>query len=303
MNFLSFIFSLLLLISFGIAICMQKAIEARRIQSTSLGHLIANRYILSEYEKETFQSLRTVRKSKTTKEKKKEPSAPSVRREKEETDETSLSPNPLCARLNLWPLIQEGREHHPLLYDATAKLLKTFYEPLFEKQSRFEFRFLDAWLAQTRLALTKETPFAPETVSFPDPAMQACYYKMLKGTKKCQFLKEGIGYPSLLDLIKVEPVSSKPCLAHAHPYLFAALFSPKIAMPLFYAIHRDPHPPPTPELIEQICGESHLFLPDRAIFELLEFGRPRHKKGAKTTLVAEDEDTHISLKKTVFLGS
>ena len=291
MNFLTFIFSLLLILSFGTYAAIEKQAGDRRLRATYLGHLKANRKVLSKCEMEAYSSYRSVLKPPSDKEKEigaphivKAPEVPRI--------------NPECARINLWPLIKEGPEEHPFLYETAAKLFKTFYSSLFENRPRAEYSFLDHFL---KIAKKEDLPIALEKLSVGE-AWQHIYYKMLKGTKEWS-LKDGIGYPSLLDSISIEEAPSRICLFHAHPDQLAVLFGPKAALKLFAEMHQKNPPPISKDLIERVCSESHLMVPDPALYGLIEIGRSRHRKKAKTTFIEEDPETHISLRKNVYLPS
>ncbi len=287
MNFTTFVFSLLIILSFGTFAAIEKQTSNRRIRSTYLGHLQASRKILSQCETEIYRSFHSIPKQE------KEPPQSHPKSPSSAPEIPKI--NPACARLNLWPLIQEGREAHPLLYETAAKLFKTFYgATLFEKKARAEYRFLDHFLQKA-----KENPEALEKLVL-NPAYQSIYYRMLKGTKQWN-LETGVGYPSLLDALTIEETPSKICLSHAHPDQMAVFFGPKVAAKLFAAVHQKEAPPLTKELIEKICSENHITALDPALFDLFELGRPRHPKRSKTTLIAEDSETHISLRKNVYL--
>jgi hypothetical protein len=288
MNFLTFVFSILLVLSFGTYAAIEKMAGDRRIRSTYLGHLKANRKILSKCESETYRHFRSVEKGaeeKTKKQSSPKPTPPTVPRI-----------NPECARLNLWPLVQEGRESHPFLYESTAKLLRLFYgSALFENKPRAEYAFLDQFLKKA-----KEHPTSLEKISL--GTFQPLYYKMLKGTKEWN-LEANLGYPSFLDAVSLEESPSKVCICHAHPDQLAVFFGPKAAAKLFAELHQKNPPPASKDLIERICSESHAMPPDPSLYLLLELGRPAHSKHSKRTLIEEDSDTHVSLRKNVYLQS
>ena len=293
MNFLTFVFSLLLLLSLGTFTLLEQQAGNHRIRSTFLGHLKANRKILSHIESATYKTFRAVPnpnphpKEKNDQEKDSQPKTPLI--------------NPSCARLNLWPLIAEGKEEHPFLYELAAKLLKTLYGPfLFENKPRFEYRFLDLLLKRAKETFQKQgNQFPLEKLSLNDPSLQLIYYQMLKGTKE-RGHKELIGYPSLLDSISLEESKAKVCLCHAHPEQIGALLGAKTAARLFQELHREERPPLTKEWIETICSECHARL-DPEIFAHLEIGRFNHDPKGKEVFIAEDSDTHISLRKNVYL--
>lgn len=291
MNLLGLVFSLLLIISYVFFACWEKQNGSARLRNTYISHQKVQRKILRHYESELYSHLRqksipTSVKDSTT-QKKRPPSA--------------LPKNPLnqeCARLNLWPLIQKGREEHQLLYETAARMLRIFYAPLFERKSRFEYFFLDQLLKSAKTALQKESLFQMEKIAFQDPQLQLIYYKMLKGTKKWD-LPQRIGYPSLLDYIQFDSAEEKICLFHAHPDLLAVFFGFPVAGKLYSELHKENPPPITAEFIETLCSEAHITALDPEIFSLLALGRPAHKKNSKITLIEEDPHTHLSLRKSL----
>lgn len=294
MNVLGFVFAILTLLTFSAVLAMEKQASAHRLRSSYTGHITANRTILNQAASEFYNSLKQNARSRERQEK-----------EPPENSEIQIPPpppiNPHCARLNLFPLIEHGPKEEPYLYETTAKMLKIFYgEDLFEKKTRAEYKFLDAFLKAVRAQMGKEEFTVLEKVSFKDPRLQSLYYTMLKGTKKADLVK-GIGYPSVLDYIKVEPGSSKICLFHAHPNLLSVFFTTNGATKLYASIHTPKAPPATQESIERICEEVHARLLDGEAFDLFELVRRRHGESPKATLVGEDPETKIFLRKVISL--
>ena len=295
MNFLAFIFSILLILTFGNLAIREKQMGARRMKTTYLGHIHAGRKILSTCERETYNSFDAMPKPKSLHPKKKAASAPSQKPPKP-------MPNAICARLNLQPLIDQGRENHRFLYDLTAKMLRTFYEPLFEeKGNKSEYTFLDAWVKAARSLRAQETQFAYEKIVFKNPEYQALYYKMLKGTKKWD-LEKKLGYPPLLDYIQFDLNATKICVAHTHPDLLSVFFNGRAAAKLYGEIHRQKPPLLTKELLERICLENSAIRVEPELYALIHVGAASHKAKLGSALIAEDAETHITLKKNVHLS-
>lgn len=293
MNFLTFVFSLLLIFSFGTFVTLEKQVGNRRLRSTCLGHVAANRKILSQCERETYQTFRSLPKpaekisEASEKQQKKPIEAPPI--------------NPECSRINLKPLLHEGRKEHPYLYETALRILKTFYSrSLFADKPQTVELFFNAFLKKIEESIGKE-PFCLEKLAI-EPPFQMQYYKMRKGTKEWD-AEQKLGYPSLLDIFKIDESPSKICLAHAHPGLLAALFNDRAAQKLFQLMHQENPVAITKEVIENTCSESHIPILDPAIFDLIELKRSTHRKRGKTTLVAEDRETHISLRKNIYGSS
>ncbi len=297
MNVVGLVFSLLFILSYGMFACWEKQIASIYLRKTYVGHQKVNRKILNRYQSTIYDNCPGKSKPEAPKPKssrKKKPKKKTADEEKKEFD-----PNPECARLNLWPLIQEGRENHPLLYELATRMLHTFYTPLIADKKQFETSFLDALLLAAKLTIQEEAPFALEKIDLKDPDLQRIYYKMLKGTKQWD-LSAKDGYPSLLDYMKAVPSPEKLCVFHAHPDMITVLFGPKVASNLYMEIHRKKAPLLTRELVQHLCSELHQLAIDEALFELLILGCPHHDE-IKKTFIARDADTGVSLKKMLYL--
>ncbi len=287
MNVIGFVFCILAVLALGASFFLEKQVSAHRLRSCYLGHIAASREILDQTTSDFYASLKTKSGSEEKKGEKKS----------ESQNKTAPPPppiNPFCARLDLTPLIAKGVEEKTL-YEAAAKLLRIFYHDLFEKQA--ETKFLDALLKEVRLQAAHQEFSGLEKVSFKDPHFQMIYYKMLKGTKKND-PQRGVGYPSLLDYVKIETSSSKICLRHAHPNLLSVFFTAKGGAKIYEAIHTPKAPPVTKETIERICQEVHAPLLSPEVFDLFQIAQG-HDELKETTLIGEDSGSHISLRKVV----
>jgi hypothetical protein len=296
MNILGLVFSILLILAYGYYACWDKQGASSKLRNTYTAHEQVSRKILNSFESQVYASLGRApsnpKKEKPTK----------VETEPEELEEpTEKSPNlnRECACINLWPLIQEGREKNPILYELAAKLIRTFYGSLSTQEKRFEYYFLDVLIESAKKACQNEELFSLEKVNLTDPDLQRTYYKMLKGTKRWD-LRNGIGYPPLLDYVKAAPSGEKICVFHAHPDLITVLFNEKIAWKLYSEIHRKDPAVLTKDLIEKVSAETHHFSVDIDLLNLLQLGRPDHKEHKKVFL-AEDTKSDVALRKNLFL--
>lgn len=295
MNVLGLVFSILLILSYGFYACRDKHTAAARLRSTYTASQQVNRKILNSFESKVYEKL-----ERPLSEKKGEEEEEASQKEKSETrKEKKPGVNRECSKINLWPLIHEGRETHPVLYELAAKLIRTFYGPLDTGEKRFEYQFLDTLLASAKGALQEEGPFSLEKIALLKPDYQKVYYKMLRGTKSWD-LREGIGYPPLRDYVKAEPSEEKLCLFHAHPDLITVLFNAKIGWKLYAEIHQEHPPALTEQLIEKVCSEMHQISIDRDLLQLLQLGRPDHEEHKKV-FVAEDEKGTVSIRKNFLL--
>ena len=159
MNALGFVFSILMILSFGFSICVGKQLSDQRLRLTYRGHSHANRLILAQCERALYRSL--PQKPSPSKPKK------AVASQKKSMKTPNPKINPKCAQINLAPLLEKGREDEPLLYDTTAKLLKLFYgKALFENKPHAEFHFLKVFVEAMKATKAKQKFFALEKVQF-----------------------------------------------------------------------------------------------------------------------------------------
>lgn len=279
MNVLGLVFSLLLILSYGYYAVIDKYAAGIKLRNTYLSHYQANRKVLNQFESQFYNHSLHPMKNLPHKEKTEEEQYAG-----EEINEKEPKLNRECARINLWPLIHEGREAHPLLYELAAKMIRTFYGPLNPGKKRFEYEFLDHLLASAKKS--EQEGFSLEKVALSDPEMQRVYYKMLKGTKKWD-LREEIGYPPFTEYVKAEPSQEKICIFHAHPDLLTVVFNPKIAWKLHGELHKEGGPVLTWELIERVASETHTFSLDSKLQELLDLKDYLNHKDQKKTFVAD----------------
>ena len=285
MNLLGLVFALLLILSYGFFSAWEKHTGLYRLQSTYLGHEKASRTLFNRYQSEIYRRLRSEKK----------PSPPKSQNKKRSPDKKRHL-NPDCAKFSLEPLLNEGRESHPFLYEIIAKMLRLFYlKPLLENRPRSEYRLLDQILASAKIAQQKGA-FALEKLELKDS--QLVYYKMLNGTKEWN-VEKGIGYPSLLDYLKMEKEEKKICLFHAHPDLIAVLFNFKAADKIFAKIQEEKTL--SKETLERLCSEAHLIGLDPALFEMIHMSSPTHDPPLKKTFVAEDKASQVFLKKSLYM--
>lgn len=278
MNLLGLVFSILLILSFGYYSLAEKHLTGNKLRNSYISHSRVHRKICNQFTSELYNNLQGVKTERKKTNKKKNAGPKNI----------IVEPNRECAKLNLWPLIEEGRENHPKLYELAIKLIGTFYKPLGDGEKRFEHRFLDQFI-QCAKSVKKEE-FSLETLSFSDPEMQKLYYKMLKGTKKWD-LNNHIGYPPLLDYVKANPSIEAICVFHSHPDMLQILFNPKIGQALYSSIHRkEGNSPLSQELIEHFASVTHSFRIDPELYPLLTLsGYLDHVEKRKIFVAAEGE--------------
>ena len=139
MNILGLIFSLLLIFSYGYYACWDKHVATSRLRSTYYSHQRLSRNLLNAYEWKVFEDLPGNNSAPNKPRKSNLKSKKEAKDEDEDEKEKSLKFNRECARINLWPLIHEGRESHPIVYELAAKLIRTFYTSLNPGKKGFEY--------------------------------------------------------------------------------------------------------------------------------------------------------------------
>ncbi len=180
----------------------------------------------------------------------------------------------------------KGVNEERQLYNACLQVLDTFYgKALFGGNANEGKLFLTLFLEAAR----KTPGLVLEKISFNTPELQRLYYTMLKGTKKHD-IANNLGLPPLSDFFKIDPSPEKICSRHAHPDLFAALFSPSRAKAFFLEIHKE-----NPESIERICIK--LQVPSLYLDLFAEANTPCVQ--TNTAFLGEDTETGIFLKRTL----
>jgi len=290
MNVLGLVFSLMLILSYGFYACWDKQVASTKVRKTYLGHQKANRKILNSYQSLVYKNYRSTTKPSVGEE---TFSISKLKKEEQPTNYTQI--NQSCAKINLLPLIQEGKENNQALYDFTIHLIGSLYKPFCQGEKRFEHRLLDSLL---KAAAYQKEDFSLEKIDLQDPTLQKKYYKMLKGTKNWD-LTSKTGYPSLLDYIKIETSTDKICIFHAHISLLNTLFGDKAATFLYDELHSKETTALTKELIDTACSHTHRISPDPDLLDLLDLGPHHDHAELKKTLVAEDKASHVILKKVV----
>lgn len=296
MNILGLVFSLLLILSYAFYACSDKQKGSNRLRTTYIGHEKVQRKILNSYQSELYKNMGRLKQRISS-----IPTAEMAAEDELPDEEEAAQPakprkpdlNHECAKLDLWPLAQEGRANHPALYELAAKLIRTFYTSLNVKEKNFEYHFLDALLSAIKTH-PQGALFAFEKLEL--PGYQHLYYKMLRGTKRWDLAAQ-TGYPPLLDYIKASSSKEKVCLFHAHPDVLTYLFGPKVSADLYAAIHQQ-GTALTRELVEKHFSEARLLSPDPELLDLLHFGHTDHPEFRKA-LVAQE--SHVSLRQTVFI--
>ena len=289
MNILGMVFGLFLIFACCFSLSFRKEMLSSRVELTYASRQKANRKLLKAYEGTRFDALRSAPKEAVTTVN--APRSPSESVPKKR-------PNRECARINLWPLLLDGKETHPLLYECAANVLRSLYaETLFEGEKRLEYQLLNALLraAELKRKNLNASSILLEKLNMPDIqvkplyTLQWIYYCMLRGTQK-QVIN---GYPSLLDYFVLDDSDTKICLPHASAELLKALFGLKASEELYQELHKEHF---DKDRVRQICiSASQTFLSDEELFSLATCSKNSKRK----MVVAESGD--VSLRKQIFI--
>ncbi len=280
MNVIPFVFTILLILSYSLAASFQGRLLSHRNQKAYNALCKADLQILRLSEERQFKSLPgdVVKKDK-------KPS-----RNQTQTPEPVKLPevNPACAKLNLYPLIKDGQNVHPALYETAAKMLRIFYQnSLFKTEKRFEYKILDAIIAGAKAKLEGKNTLALETIALNEKTLQPFYYTFLKGTKRHQLSE--IGYPPLVDYWKIEKDPAKICLFHCNPDMLTVFFGMKTALKLYDELRDESKKAGMSlEAILEWSTDPQLRFVDKEVWDLINFQRPKHGSAMHETMVAEE---------------
>jgi len=277
MNVIPLVMIILFILSYGAAASLQTRLLTYRNQKAHVALQKAELSILRKSEKKQFNLLQGV---KVKKEKKK--STP-------RTNHTAKPVNAPCARLNLYPLLVNGRETHPALYETAAKMLRLFYQNSFPSEKKFEYKMLDAIIAGAKEKGPDNNKIALETIVVQD--LQPLYYRLLKGTKRYQL--SVVGYPPLTDYWKIEKEQGKICLFHCNLDMLTLFFGTKTALKLFEEIHDKTKKSLSIEGILDWGTDPQLRFVDKQVWDLIDFKRPQHRNGADQTIIVTKEGVTI----------
>lgn len=295
MNILSLVFSILLILSFGFYACFEKGRATRDIQKAFTSQASVKRALFRTYANEMYKGVPGIKRLSSDASSK--PSSPQGKTLGQKKDKKPFKISLECSKINLYPLVEKGKEQDPVLHQTVIHFLRLFYEkPLFgyfSKKENFAEEFLDEWLKSLQKVFLKQPKSVNlEQIVFKDPTLQTLYYNMLRGAKN--------KYPSLLDFVKVQPKTKKEeklCLKHASPDLLSIFFG-GAANELFQEIHSDINALPLAR-IEELC-RAHRHPLSQESLTLLNLILASHPLSPELTLLEEESEGAISLRKKTY---
>lgn len=292
MNILGFVTGLLMIFAISSHVLWEKRISQEKIDLSYQGYLEASRQVQNQWESKKFQQI------KNTEKKKDAPTSTTKKTDKEKKP-PQISFSPECAKINLYFLLKADKETEKELYSLVLNLLssqyeeKKFFQPISEKQPTKVL--LDEILFAGKKALKADKgPLYLEKLQLKTPEYQQVYYHMLKGTKNYSDRKME-GYPSLLNLLKVEMLTEKEkiCLSCAPLAVLEVLFPKKVASDIYLERQEKKL---SQEDLDKIFSKHH-HLPSPTIQEMVQIIHPKKKKKNALTLSGKNRDANISIER------
>lgn len=295
MNIIPFVLTILLVLSYGVAASFQGRLLSHRNQKAYMGLRGAELDLLRGSEMKQFKTLAgdLVKKERVQR-------PPRERKKNQESAPIEIPEiNPSCAKLNLHPLVTDGREAHAALYETAAKMLRIFYQkPCFPTEARFEYKLLDAIIAGAKAKMGEKTILPLETIAVKDPLLQPIYYKFLKGMKRYELSE--VGYPPLIDYWKIEKEKKKICLFHCNKEILTVFFGPKTTSKLYEELHDESKKAGmTLEGILAWSTDPELHFVPKEVWDLIDFNRPQHGDSKRVTMLGSEDG--VSLRKDVVI--
>ncbi len=289
MNILSLVITILMIFAISTQMLLSKKVSSDIISKSYVGYMKVQRRATSKSETYYYSTIKTEKNEKEIKQKIK---TEKVKKIKE--------PNRSESYFNIYPLITEGKESHPELYESILHLIRVLYlENGFFKN--LKIKNLDKEILNNILLSAKESlkeelsanELHLAKLELKEKDLQPIYYKMMKGSKFYNY-KEKIGYPSLLDFIKIRDEKNKIPINSAHFEILSILFNEKIAEEIVKLQLLGEEI--TKERLNDLLTKKHFQLNPK-IWDFISFTNISNP----TEIIVKDENTDISLKRAINL--
>ncbi|MEI6242664.1 MAG: hypothetical protein WCP39_04575 [Chlamydiota bacterium] len=210
MYFLTLISSLLILLSMATHALYHETTTTKQREAAFVKYMKASRHFRNTYEnkyyKATFPSEKKIKEPN--------PKEKSLPKKFHYTKEKSYE----FSRLNIFPLLIDGKETHPELYNFFLRLIDILYgQTLFSGDPTLEKHFINGLIDSIKNENFQSIPF--EKIRFKTHSLQATYYRMIKGSK---------GLPSILDYITGEQTPSRIYIPYASREILLTFLDEKI---------------------------------------------------------------------------
>ncbi|KPK33295.1 MAG: hypothetical protein AMS24_01575 [Chlamydiae bacterium SM23_39] len=273
MNILSFISAILIIFAMISHFMFKDHRDSVIMKKSIEGYLNAYRISQNSYESFLYKSSKSIKKKKTIDEKNKknkEKKSKTNKKKKEEKDNKIFS----CGQINIYPLLKNGKIKEKKIYEITKRLMKLLYGKILNREIE------DSLLDKIILMAKDKKDFYLEKIDFQNQQLQSVWYKMLKGTKFYDF-KKNVGYPSILDFIKISEKKDKICITKAKEELIFAMFDRETAIKILSIRNGD--------MKEKIRIPLNME-------DLIDLSHKRHEKEA-SVVICTDEISKISIRK------
>ncbi|MBN1914955.1 MAG: hypothetical protein JW769_03600 [Parachlamydiales bacterium] len=287
MNIITFVSTFLLIFAVSTYTFLGKRKNHEEISTYYIGHTNALRKVENHYTSKVFHRLPKLPREKTF--------AESSHKKTGKRKKRPL----VSAKLNIYPLLEEGKENHPHLYEVLAHLLHIHYAKILPKKD-MEYELIDHLIAWKKSRGTKDENLYLEKIALAHPTFQPIFYQMLRGSHRAPFV---VHYPSLLDLVEIAP-HCKPLiyLPHAPHALIEALFNEEIADAVDEAQEKEEGFSPLHSQEFSNLLQEKKFTPSKNFdpMSLITFVMPQYHHSSLIIIEKMDETAHVSVKKMMY---
>lgn len=292
MNILTVVSTLLLIFSITAGTIFEKTIQSEKIETSYITHMSGNRKLLNQIEVKKFQKIEPLEK----KEKKQTAEKTSAKQKKR--------PPLSCGKINIYPLLIEGKENHPFLYKTLGKLIYNQYCHAhffyINKEKALEYQYIDALIKAAKLQQKQLGTIHIEKLDLMSVKLQTMHYFVLKGTQNFRMQKNG--FPSLFEFISCNQTNKKHkiCLYHAQKEILESLFNKEVSKSLTKHFDNAEASPLSKEALESILQNARY--PDGISNELLDMLELQHSSKKSEEKIESfysflDETKHILIQK------
>ena len=294
MNILAFVLALLMIFSIISTSMLKNHKDSVILKKSIKGFYNANNLSQNSFENFIYKGMKAKKNTSKTKTPKINTSTQNKTPKQKNKKENKIYD---CARINILPLLENGRKSEKKLYEIVLKLVKNTYFKN-SKEKNISSIFLNNLIkssqnrvkekikaSQSRISQTKELVL--EKIIFKNENFQRIWYQMLKGSKFYD-LKKNIGYPSILEFISLSS-QNKICLHKAKKELLLALFNEKTTEKIILLREKDK------KNLKSLIAKEKLNLKN---WDLIDFSHKNHSKCAEL-IICTDEESQISVKKNL----
>jgi hypothetical protein len=296
MNILAFVLALLMIFSIITTSMLKNHKDSVILKKSIKGFYNANNLSQNSFENFIYKGMKAKKNisKKVVTSKINTPTKNTPPKQKKKKEENEIYD---CARINVLPLLENGKNSEKELYNIMIKLLKNTYFKN-SKEKNIASIFLNNLIksskkslkekiktSQTKISQTKEITL--EKITFENENFQRIWYQMLKGSKFFD-PEKNIGYPSILEFISITS-HNKICLHKAKKELLLSLFNENTAKKIIFLRNEDK------KNLKNLITKEKL---NSKNWNLVDFSHKNHSKCARF-VICTDEESKISIKKNL----